>query len=180
MNLRQSIAPEEGRITADCGVKLPKENQKALRTAPVVRLSKPHFAIMPTFAPKVQTEAFISHDPHSEESAISHGIELFNSRRFFDAHEAWEAVWLKAREPDKKFLQGLIQISAAFHHLSRNNHKGLESLLRAGLLKIEHAPPNHRGMNFAAIRSAAGDWLAAIEAGADLNPRELPKITRVK
>src|SRR5579862_6955352 len=58
MNLRQTVAPKEGRITADCGVKLQKENPEAQHTAPVVRLSKPHFVIMPTFASKVQTEAF--------------------------------------------------------------------------------------------------------------------------
>ena len=116
----------------------------------------------------------------AEEAAISHGIELFNSRKFFDAHEAWEAVWLKAREPDKKFLQGLIQISAAFHHHSRGNRAGMESLLRAGLIKIEHAPANHRGMDFHAIRAAAREWLAAIEAGGELEPRKLPQITRIK
>jgi predicted metal-dependent hydrolase len=139
---------------------------------------------------KFKPERSITHNPspqhptvptaESEAAAISHGIELFNSQKFFDAHEAWEAVWLKAKEPDKKFLQGLIQISAAFHHRSRDNQKGFESLLRAGLIKIEHAPSNHRGMDFHAIRIVAREWLKAIEDGGELEPRTLPQIIRVK
>lgn len=117
-------------------------------------------------------------DEAAEELAIAHGIELFNSRKFFDAHEAWEAVWLTAAEPDKRFLQGLIQISAAFHHHSRGNRLGMESLLRAGLLKIEHAPPVHRGMKIDAIRAAAREWLKAIEKGGELEPHQLPQIER--
>jgi uncharacterized protein len=136
---------------------------------------KPESSITHNQAPQHPTEL----TAESEAAAISHGIQLFNSQKFFDAHEAWEAVWLKAKEPDKKFLQGLIQISAAFHHRSRENRKGFESLLRAGLTKIEHAPPNHRGMDFHAIRAAAREWLTAIEAGGELDPRKLPQIIRV-
>lgn len=119
-------------------------------------------------------------DEAAEEAAISHGIALFNSRKFFEAHEAWEAVWLGASEPDKRFLQGLIQISAAFHHHSQGNRRGFESLLRAGLLKVEHAPAVHRGMKIDAIRAAAAEWLRAIEAGGELEVRNLPQIEVVR
>src|ERR1700692_4633943 len=40
---------------------------------------------------------------------FQHGIGLFNNRRFFDAHETWEEIWLQSVEPDKAFLQGIIQ-----------------------------------------------------------------------
>jgi len=30
---------------------------------------------------------------------------------------SWESVWPRSREPAKTFLQGLIQVAAAFHHL---------------------------------------------------------------
>ncbi len=152
----------------------------ANRTLLLCRLSHSKFKPERSITHNQPPDGHATPTPLSEEAAISHGIELFNSRRFFDAHEAWEAVWLKASEPDKKFLQGLIQISAAFHHHSRGNHEGMESLLRAGLIKIQHAPPNHRGMDFHAIRAAAGAWLAAIESGGELDPRKLPQITRVK
>jgi predicted metal-dependent hydrolase len=33
------------------------------------------------------------------------GLELFNRREFFEAHEALEDVWRAAPAADKKFLQ---------------------------------------------------------------------------
>ena len=45
------------------------------------------------------------------------GLRCFHSGAFFEAHEHWESVWLAAQEPEKTFLQGLIQIAAAFYHL---------------------------------------------------------------
>jgi uncharacterized protein len=113
----------------------------------------------------------------AEQEAIAQGVALFNARKFFEAHEAWEAVWLVAREPDKTFLQGLIQVSAAFHHYSRGNRRGMEALLRAGLRKMETAPAVHRGMHLEAVRQAVREWLESLEGGAELGTSRLPRIT---
>src|SRR5271163_2127749 len=64
------------------------------------------------------------------------GLEHFNAREFFEAHEVWEEIWLVEDEPEKTFLQGIIQIAAAFHHYRRGNSDGAESLLAAGIVKI--------------------------------------------
>jgi len=46
------------------------------------------------------------------------GIDLFNAREFYAAHDAWEERWLGAAGPaEKLFLQGLIQSAVAFYHL---------------------------------------------------------------
>lgn len=67
---------------------------------------------------------------------IAEGIDLFNTRKFFEAHEALEAVWLTAAGDKKVFLHGLIQIAAAFHHQSRGNARGFRSLLEKGSRKL--------------------------------------------
>ena len=58
------------------------------------------------------------------QGALAEGLRLYDAGEFFAAHEAWESVWLLAQEPEKMFLQGLIQVTAAFHHLQRNNPLG--------------------------------------------------------
>jgi hypothetical protein len=103
-----------------------------------------------------------------EESLFQHGVTLFNHRKFFEAHEAWEEIWLHAKVPEKTFLQGLIQVTAAFHHHSRGNLHGMESLLRRGLAKLDEFPASHRGLRIGALRASARAWLAAI----DENKRE--------
>src|SRR4051794_6508369 len=37
------------------------------------------------------------------------GILFFNRGDFFEAHEAWESLWMDTAGPDKTFYQGLIQ-----------------------------------------------------------------------
>jgi len=77
---------------------------------------------------------------------LAEGLRQYNTGRFFAAHEAWESVWLTAPQPEKLFLQALIQVTVAFHHLQRDNTLGATRLLTAALRKLEPYPPN-----FAAI-----------------------------
>jgi predicted metal-dependent hydrolase len=117
------------------------------------------------------------HTRHDEER-FQRGVEQFNSMQFFEAHETWEEIWLAAPEPEKTFLQGIIQVSAAFHHYRRGNRSGTQSLLRAGLRKLEQFPENHGGLKLGALRAAGRRWAAAIAAGDDPGDAELPHIER--
>jgi uncharacterized protein len=112
----------------------------------------------------------------SEEELFSRGVELFNTRYFFEAHEAWEEIWLHTAPPEKTFLQGLIQVTAAFHHHSRENLRGTKSLLRAGLLKLDDFPPYHRGLNIQRLREVARTWLATLDGGGNNSWPALPRI----
>ena len=43
-----------------------------------------------------------------------YGVDLFNHRYWWEAHEAWEAIWLAAGRNSQAgcFIQGLIQLAA--------------------------------------------------------------------
>ena len=56
------------------------------------------------------------------------GVELFNSGEYFDAHEEWEELWSEFNLPDRFFIQGLIQTTVSFYHLSTGNLKGSRNL----------------------------------------------------
>jgi uncharacterized protein len=105
--------------------------------------------------------------------AFRRGIEQFNSGHFFEAHETWEEIWLQSPEPDKTFLQGIIQITAAFHHHSRGNLRGARSLLEAGLARLDRFPDAHRGIALVALRAGARAWVASL-ADADTAGTEIP------
>jgi predicted metal-dependent hydrolase len=108
-------------------------------------------------------------DHYEKERLYQKGLEAFNSGRFYDAHEHWEEVWLKTPNPEKMFLQGLIQVAAAYHHYSRANLQGTRNLLLAGLLKLDRFPEVHGGLEIERLRQAVREWLAALDAG------EIPK-----
>lgn len=77
-------------------------------------------------------------DPrHSaRDTALSKAALLFNHHLFFEVHEVLEAQWRTEHDPVRLFLQGLIQIAVAFHHLERRNFRGAVALLRDGLEKL--------------------------------------------
>lgn len=69
---------------------------------------------------------------------LARGLRLYNSGEYFEAHEEWESVWLAADEPARTFLQALIQVTAAFEHLKRNDNRlGASRLLTAALRRLE-------------------------------------------
>ncbi|MBZ5699998.1 MAG: DUF309 domain-containing protein [Acidobacteriia bacterium] len=115
-------------------------------------------------------------DSHEKDELFRKGLAAFNSAHFFDAHERWEEVWLETPNPEKMFLQGLIQVAAAFHHYSRANRRGTLRLLQAGLTKMEPFPHVHRGIELEPLRAAVRRWLAALDAGENPEEDELPHI----
>lgn len=60
------------------------------------------------------------------------GIDLFNAGYYWEAHEAWEAVWIAAgrRGPTADFLKGLIKLAAAGVKLREQNPAGARRHLR--------------------------------------------------
>jgi predicted metal-dependent hydrolase len=117
-------------------------------------------------------------DSHEKDRLYQKGLQAFNSRHFYDAHEHWEEVWLKTPNPEKMFLQGLIQVAAAFHHYSRSNLQGTRNLLLAGLLKLDRFPGIHGGLEIEALRGAVREWLAALNTGEIPASEKLPRIVQ--
>jgi uncharacterized protein len=92
------------------------------------------------------------------EHGIVEGIRLFNTRKFFEAHEVLEAVWLKAEGRRKTFLHGLIQVAAAFHHHTRHNPAGFRSLLEKGCTKLERFGAEAEGLDLASLMRELRPW----------------------
>jgi uncharacterized protein len=89
---------------------------------------------------------------------IADGIHLFNTQMFFEAHEALEAVWLKAEGERKTLLHGLIQVAAAFHHHRRSNLAGCRSLLEKGCKKLERFGAEVEGLDLAGLMQQLLPW----------------------
>ena len=86
-----------------------------------------------------------------KEKLFVDGIALFNEKKFYDAHEAWEELWSEYRSKDDLFIQGLIQLSVAFFHITNLNLKGSSNLFKKCLPKLKKFPINHRNINVSEI-----------------------------
>jgi predicted metal-dependent hydrolase len=60
------------------------------------------------------------------------GVDHFNARNFYDAHEVWEELWHTLQKPEADFVQGLIQYATALHHFRAGNLKGVHALMKSG------------------------------------------------
>ena len=71
-----------------------------------------------------------------------HGACLFDRGEFFEAHEVWEERWkVTTSATERAFLQGLIQVAAAFHKLVvMKSEDAAGRLLAKGLAKLDACP----------------------------------------
>lgn len=97
--------------------------------------------------------------------ALAEGLHCYRTGQFFAAHEHWESVWLACAEPEKTFLQALIQVTAAFHHLSRGNTIGAASLLAAAQRRLQPYPSDYAGLALDPLRASLSAWRQALDHG---------------
>lgn len=94
------------------------------------------------------------------------GIELFNSGRYWDAHEAWEHEWMQDRKgPDGGFYKGLIQVAAGCLHYLRRNRRGAVNKWTSGSRYLRAYPAVHRGVRIAELIAKVDAYLAAMQDG---------------
>ncbi len=86
-------------------------------------------------------------DNEKIESLFQQGLNNFRSGEYFEAHESWEELWSDYYLPDRRFVQGLIQLSVSFVHLENNNLKGAKSLLNKCIEKFSDFKGMQRGIN---------------------------------
>jgi hypothetical protein len=108
---------------------------------------------------------------------LAEGLACYRRAEFFLAHEHWESVWLGLQEPEKSFLQALIQITVAFHHLQAGNSAGAVSLLRRALRRIEILPASFGGIAVAPLCKEVRAWLRVLESGDSSVSLPLPQIS---
>lgn len=110
---------------------------------------------------------------------LRRGVALFNAGLFFECHELLEGVWKATEGSDQAFLQGIVQIAAAFYHYEKRNRHGASTLLTKGLQKLAGYPDRHLGVDLAGLKRSLEPWAASLRAGMLGSPPagSLPRIS---
>ncbi len=75
------------------------------------------------------------------------GVSYFNREYFFEAHDAWEELWMEAREATSRDLfHGLVNLATGFYHYRMHNFSGMQSQLQKGRAKLANLPPRCHGI----------------------------------
>ncbi|RIK63467.1 MAG: DUF309 domain-containing protein [Planctomycetota bacterium] len=112
-----------------------------------------------------------------------YGCDLYNHAYWWEAHEAWEGLWhLPERGSlQRKFLQGLIQVSACHLKLRLGHMDGVSRLLessRTYLCDVRAAVGDHRfmGLEVAGFLNRVEAYYTAVRVTADEKPGHRPEL----
>ena len=65
------------------------------------------------------------------------GVDSFNNKDYYDAHEYFEEIWTEHELEDRVFIQALIQLSVAYFHITNSNKNGAMGLFKKSIKKLD-------------------------------------------
>jgi predicted metal-dependent hydrolase len=116
--------------------------------------------------------------PPTKEPAFANGMRLHNEGAHYEAHEAWEELWLEESDDGYRlFLQGLIQVTSAFHKVFfQKQPASAGRLLARGLEKLAPYPDDYLGVALGEFREKARACADRLGEGSDLTREQVPKL----
>ncbi|GAB6166672.1 hypothetical protein JCM19992_26720 [Thermostilla marina] len=90
-----------------------------------------------------------SEAPHNK--LFEQGVALFNRGDYFEAHEVWEELWHDRTLPERRFIQGLIQLAVGMYWLRRGNLIGARRLLQRADENVAPFRPRCLGVTIAPL-----------------------------
>lgn len=95
------------------------------------------------------------------DTAWEAGAALFNAGEYWEAHEAWEPLWLRAAGLERRLLGGVILLAAALHKAHRmGNPRGGRRNYDKALAHLGHLPERYEGLE---VRRLEAEVAAALE-----------------
>ena len=102
-------------------------------------------------------------------------FHCWNERRYYEAHDVLEQLWLKTKSSDADYFKGLIQAAGAFVHLQKRyehpshakHGKRLPPAVRLFRLaegNLSRFAPRHHGLDVAAFCQLLREWADRIVA----------------
>lgn len=83
------------------------------------------------------------------------GLEEFNRREFFQAHESLEEAWKEDSSPGRELYRGILQVAVAYLQIERGNYRGAMKMFRRARRWLDPLPDACRGVNIAELRATA-------------------------
>jgi predicted metal-dependent hydrolase len=111
------------------------------------------------------------------------GIQFFNRRDFFEAHEVWEDLWHATAGPERRFIQALIQAAVALFHFGNGNVRGAARLYHSSYDYMKPFAPAFLGLDVTGFWSQMAQCCSALltqpEPPAEARPDEslIPTLT---
>ena len=94
-------------------------------------------------------------------------VDLFNSREWYAAHDVFEEMWHETADPERRSLQGILQVAVAQLHLQRGNRRGATILFGEALGRLKRPGTPDLGLDLEMLCLAAQQRLEALQQDGD-------------
>ncbi|MDB5391975.1 MAG: hypothetical protein JWM11_7621 [Planctomycetaceae bacterium] len=113
------------------------------------------------------------------------GLRLFNEEDFFECHDVLEELWSDTQGPERKFYQGLIQLSISLFHFGNDNFGGARKLYESSRKYLESFRPAYMNVDLDKLLAEHQSCFAELNACPDpfktpglvLRDELVPKVT---
>ena len=83
------------------------------------------------------------------------GIQLFNQRDFYEAHDPLEEAWMVTSSPERDLYQGILQIGLAYFQITRGNARGALKMFKRGHKNLSPLGEHMLGIDITQLRADA-------------------------
>ena len=101
-------------------------------------------------------------------------LNLFNSHKWYEAHDAFEEIWNSVDGEERQVIQGILQVSVSQFHLSKGNLNGATILLGEGLGRIKTRTKINLGIDLESFCTCLEDLLRKLQYKESLNENDKP------
>ncbi|MDG7008728.1 MAG: DUF309 domain-containing protein [Nitrososphaerota archaeon] len=88
----------------------------------------------------------------AEEELFAEARELFNAERYWESHEVLEGAWRTKTGEEKRLLQGIILVCAAFVHHQKGEGEVALGVLRRSAPQLEYSGTPFHGFDLVRLR----------------------------
>lgn len=118
-------------------------------------------------------------DKQSFEDTFLDALNLFNSQKWYEAHDAFEDIWNTLDGDKRQIIQGILQVAVSQFHLSKGNLNGATILLGEGLGRIKNRTDTNLGIDLETFCESLEKLLKKLQLREELNEQDKPYLNQI-
>ena len=111
-----------------------------------------------------------------QDSRLKKAVSLFNQAKWYEAHDVFEEMWHEINGPERRTIQGFLQVAVAQLHLERGNTRGATILYGEGLGRLRSLGTPDLGFDVETLCSCIEQRLKLLQEKADPALCDLPSL----
>ena len=112
--------------------------------------------------------------------SLEEAITLFNNRKWYEAHDAFEDIWNDLVGDERQIVQGILQVSVSQFHLNKGNLNGAMILIGEGLGRIRNRVSKDLEIDLVLLCTSLETLLDKLHSKIPLNQSDVPYLKKLK